>query len=198
MRFSALPESDHSLIEVRPITAADIPRWFMYLTDPAVYEHTSWNVESPEELMHCVWSASTAEPASSTRFAIALRATGHLVGTAGFHTVSPQNRSAELAYDLAPPYWGKGIASYVCLLLTQWAHERCDVLRVQATALLSNQRSVKVLVRCGFECEGLLRSYRLVRGVPGDFWLYSHVVPIADSPVVVPDGSRLTTAVRRL
>jgi len=24
-----------------------------------------------------------------------------------------------------------------------------------------------------------LRSYRMVRGVPGDFWLYSHVVPIA-------------------
>jgi len=170
-----LPQSDHALIEVRPITGADIPGWFTLLTDPVVYEHTSWNVQAPEELFPHVWSPPTEEASSPTRFAIAERSTGLLVGTVGFHSVSPQNRSAELAYDLAPPYWGKGIATYVCGLLTAWAHQSCDVLRVQAAALRSNERSIKVLARCGFEREGLLRSFRLVRGVPGDFWLYAHV-----------------------
>lgn len=179
MQFQSLPRSDHTLVELRPIVAADIPLWVSYLTDRAVYEHTSWNVQSPEELAHYAWSASTGEPESLTRFAIALRATDQLIGTAGFHTVSPHNRTAELAYDLAPPYWGRGIATYVCGLLTEWAHQSCEVLRVQATALRSNERSVRVLARCGFEREGLLRSYRMVRGFPGDFWLYSHVVPIA-------------------
>ena len=114
-----------------------------------------------------------------TRFAIALRSTGQIVGTAGFHTVSSYNRTAELAYDLTPPYWGHGIATHVATVLTAWAHERCGMLRVQAAALRSNERSLKVLVRCGFEREGLLRSYRMVRGTPGDFWLHSHVVPMA-------------------
>jgi [ribosomal protein S5]-alanine N-acetyltransferase len=181
VQFQALPRSDHALVELRPMVVADIPLWFGYLTDRAVYEHTSWNVQSPEELAHYAWSTVTREPASPMRFAIALRATGQLVGTAGFHSVAPVNRTAELAYDLAPAYWGKGIGTYVCGLLTHWAHQSCEVLRVQATALRSNERSVKVLARCGFEREGLLRSYRMVRGTPGDFWLYSHVVPIAAS-----------------
>jgi ribosomal-protein-alanine N-acetyltransferase len=105
-----------------------------------------------------------------------LRATDKLIGTVGFHTVSPAHRTAELAYDLAPPFWGKGIATYACGLLTAWAHDSCDVLRVQAAVLRSNERSAELLTRCGFEREGLMRSYRLVRGAPGDFWLYSHVV----------------------
>jgi ribosomal-protein-alanine N-acetyltransferase len=179
VRFEMLPQSEHALVELRPIVAADIPVWFGYLTDPVVYEHTSWNVHSPDELAQHVWSPSTREPESLTRFAIALRATGQLVGTAGFHSVSPPNRTAELAYDLAPTHWGKGIATYVGGLLTAWAHQSCEVLRVQAVTLHSNERSAKVLARCGFEREGLLRSYRMVRGVPGDFWVYSHVVPIA-------------------
>jgi len=179
VQFDVLPQSDHALVELRPIVAADVPVWFGYLTDRVVYEHTSWNVQSPEELTDYVWSDSTREPASLTRFAIALRATNEFIGTAGFHSVAPYNRTAELAYDLAPPYWGKGIATYACGLLTDWAHQSCLMLRVQATALRTNERSVRVLVRCGFEREGLLRSYRMVRGVPGDFWLYSHVVPIA-------------------
>jgi ribosomal-protein-alanine N-acetyltransferase len=183
VKFQSLPRSEHAQVELRPIVAADIPVWFGYLTDRAVYEHTSWNVQSPQELALYAWSASTREPESLTRFAIALRATDQLIGTAGFHSVSPHNRTAELAYDLAPAYWGRGIATYVSGLLTEWAHQSCGVLRVQATALHSNERSVRVLARCGFEREGLLRSYRMVRGVPGDFWLYSHVVPLAALPV---------------
>ena len=179
MQFQVLPQSSHALVELRPIVAADIPVWFGYLTDRAVYEHTSWNVQSPEDLAEYVWSEATRQPASLTRFAIVLRARDQFIGTAGFHSVAPYNRTAELAYDLAPPYWGKGIATHVCGLLTEWAHLRCGMLRVQATALRSNERSVRVLARCGFEREGLLRSYRMVRGIPGDFWLYSHVVSIA-------------------
>jgi len=179
MQFQTLPQSGHPLVKLRPIVATDIPVWFSYLTDRAVYEHTSWNVQSPDDLVDYVWSSSTRDPASLTRFAIALRSTDGFIGTAGFHSVAPYNRTAELAYDLAPQYWGKGIATHVCGLLTGWAHQSCRILRVQATALRSNERSARVLARCGFELEGLLRSYRMVRGVPGDFWLYSHVVPIA-------------------
>ena len=179
MKFESLPWSNHALVELRPIVATDIPVWFGYLTDRAVYEHTSWNVQSPDDLAEYVWSEQTREPTSLTRFAIALRATGEFIGTAGFHSVAPYNRTAELAYDLAAPHWGQGIGTHVCGLLTEWAHQDCGVLRVQATTLRSNERSARVLARCGFEREGLVRSYRMVRGTPGDFWLYAHVVPLA-------------------
>ena len=173
MRFTKLPQSGHELVTLRPLTPADIEQWFEYLTIPVVFEHTSWNVQSPAELEH--YAAQSELPSSLLRLAIAERSTDQLVGTIGFHTVSPENRSAELAYDLSPPWWGKGIASHMCDLMVQWAHSHVGLLRVQATVLTSNRRSVEVLQRCSFKREGLLRSYRIVRGRPGDFWMYSHV-----------------------
>jgi [ribosomal protein S5]-alanine N-acetyltransferase len=175
MHFSALPESAHELVDLRPIEAADIPVWYEYLSTPAVFEHTSWNLQSPAQLEHYACSRESNTPASLLRLAIALRSNNRLVGTAGFHTVSPENRSAELAYDLSPAVWGKGIASHVCQILVAWAHAHVGLGRVQATVLTSNERSLRVLQRCRFEREGLMRSYRMVRGRPGDFWMYAHV-----------------------
>lgn len=173
-----LPVSHHALVVVRPLTVTDLPAWFRYLSLPQVHEHTSWDVRLPDELLGHVRSVDVehglAEP---VRFALALRTNDQLVGTAGFHSVSAEHHRAELAYDLDPRFWGQGIATHVGEQLTQWAHQHGDVLRVQATVLGTNTRSLRVLARCGFEREGLLRGYRLVRGVPGDFWMWSHLQP---------------------
>jgi len=176
--FEELPTSDHPLVILRPLVEEDLPAWYGYLSMREVFEHTSWNLESSEELAPYVHEPEPRTAASRLRLAIALRQTGQLVGTVGFHTVSAENRSAEIAYDLSPTVWGKGVATYVCQLVAGWAHSSAAVLRVQATVLESNVRSVAVLQRCGFAREGLLRSYRMVRGVPGSFYMYSHVVPL--------------------
>jgi [ribosomal protein S5]-alanine N-acetyltransferase len=173
MRFTTLPTLEHELVALRPLTPADIPHWYEYLAMPVVFEHTSWNVKSAEELQHYATQSDIAS--ALLRLGIVDRSSNQLVGTIGFHTVSPENRSAELAYDLAPPWWGKGIASQACGTMVEWAHSHVRLLRVQATVLTSNSRSIEVLQRCGFKREGLLRSYRIVRGKPGDFWMYSHV-----------------------
>lgn len=175
MRFNALPELAHDEVSLRPIVEADLPVWFDYLSKPSVFEPTSWNVSAASDLAPYLWAPGSITGASMLRLAIASRATGALVGTAGFHTVSPQNRSAVIAFDLSPEVWGRGIATAVCRTLVEWAHDEVGLLRVQATALESNARSMAVLERCGFVREGLLRSYRMVRGVPGDFWMFGHV-----------------------
>ena len=174
MQFDSLPESTHERVLLRPIVPADLPAWYAYLSMPAVYEHTSWDLESVDDLAH--YAAGEPPTASSLlRLAIALRTTNGLVGTVGFHTVSPQHRTAEMAYDLSPDVWGQGIATHMCRALAQWAHTHAGIVRVQATILASNARSQGVLERSGFDREGLLRSYRMVRGRPGDFWMYAHV-----------------------
>lgn len=181
MLFTSLPNSQHEWVVIRPLEAADLTAWFHYLSMPKVHEHTSWNVQSPSELEPYVWTAQPHTASTPVRFALGLRATGQLVGTAGFHTVSAQNRTAELAYDLSPTVWGKGIATHICQQLTAWAHEHVGLVRVQATTLETNARSAQVLLRCGYQHEGLLRSYRVVRGRPGNFNMYGHVV---DQPLV--------------
>ena len=52
------------------------------------------------------------------------------------------------------------------------------LLRIQATVLESNERSLRVLQRCAFEREGYLRSYRQIRGRAGNFWLYARLAGV--------------------
>jgi [ribosomal protein S5]-alanine N-acetyltransferase len=173
MQFTALPTLVHPLATLREMHADDIEPFFRLLSQPVVHEHTSWNVTSPDDLK--AYGTQVREPGSMTRFAVVRRDDGAFIGSAGFHSVSPVNRTAEIAYDLAPEVWGHGIARAACNALTQWAFDHIGMVRVQGGTLVTNTRSQRVLEACGFEREGLLRRYRMVRGAPGDFWMYSRL-----------------------
>ena len=149
--------------------------WFAYLSIPEVIRHTSWNVSSPEDLVPLVEACESTSLASDRRMAIVDRASDALVGTIGFHTVSEKNRSAEIAFDLAPTHWGRGIATALCAAVTEWSFSTYGFVRVQATVLETNLRSEQVLKKCGFRHEGLLRAYRMVRGAPGNFRMYARL-----------------------
>jgi ribosomal-protein-alanine N-acetyltransferase len=178
VRFESLPEPDDPIVSLRPIVAADLPVWAAILWLPAVFEHTSWDLRSVEDLSPHVWAPEARTDSTPLRLAIVSNESGAFVGTIGFHSVFPQNRSAELAYELAPQVWGRGIATRLCRELTRWGHDAAGLIRIQAAVLVSNERSIRVLERGSFEREGTLRSYRMVRGRPGDFYMYSHVVPL--------------------
>lgn len=45
------PGLAHPRIALRPLRASDLPDWFAYLRLPQVYEHTSWNVAAPQDLL---------------------------------------------------------------------------------------------------------------------------------------------------
>jgi ribosomal-protein-alanine N-acetyltransferase len=180
MQCVSLPTLSHPLIHLRPLRLSDIAPWAAYLNDPVVYQHTSWNHPTIDDLSHYLGNEANVTPDSPLRLALALREHDEFVGTAGFHSVSWLNRTAELTYDLAPQHWGQGFASAASACLVDWAHQHGRYIRVQATVLESNQRSRRTLQRLGFACEGLLRAYRLVRGAPGDFLMFAHVRDCTD------------------
>lgn len=179
----ALRGKDHVIVDqppkltltgfhLRQLQRADVGAWFRYLTDPQVYEHTSWAVTKPDDLLSLFEDYESPNLESSIRLAI-VTGDDQLVGTVGFHAISSRDRVAEIVYDVATMYWGRGIATQSCSILTTWGFESRELNRIQATTLESNYRSQRVLQKCGFEFEGVLRSYRMVRGVPGDFKMYS-------------------------
>lgn len=174
----ALPSLDathHSDTYLRPIQPQDLPHWYAYLSHPGSLEHSSWQLQSVHDLQQFIqvqdWSQSTAQ----IKLAIASKKTDELCGTIGFHTVSLANKTAEIAYDIHPQYWGKGIATTACRLLSCWAHEKAGFNRIQASAVDSNVASQRVLEKAGFQREGLLKSYRIIKGESRDYWMFSHL-----------------------
>lgn len=171
----AIPPSPRSDFHFRQLDRDDLQEWYDYLTDPLVVEHTSWNISAPQDLHSSFDLIESTSPSSNIRLAIVDSANDGLIGTIGFHTVSAVNRSAEIAYDLSRRYWGQGIATSACQTLTEWAFAHLGFVRIQATTLESNQKSEHVLLKCGYKYEGLLRAYRQVRGVAGNFKIYSRL-----------------------
>ncbi|WP_069263913.1 GNAT family N-acetyltransferase [Paraburkholderia nodosa] len=175
MRIEVAPASGYPGVSLRQLERFDVDAWYAYMALPHVVEHTSWNLHSRADLLPMFDALESTSPESIRRLAIVSNVDEALIGTIGFHTVSAVNRTAEIAYDLSPEYWGRGIASAVCNALTTWSFDTYSFVRVQGTVLKSNSRSAQVLQRCQYRYEGLLRSYRMVRGIPGDFALYSRL-----------------------
>ncbi|RRW88788.1 GNAT family N-acetyltransferase [Pandoraea apista] len=175
MRIDSPPLLGVPGISLRQLDRFDIGSWFSYLRLPHVTEHTSWNLSSARDLNSLFDALESDAPDSIRRLAIVDDASAALIGTIGFHTISDVNRTAEIAYDLAPTHWGRGLGKAACSALTQWGLHVAGWVRVQAVVLETNARSLAVLEACKFQREGYLRSYRIVRGEPRNFVLYSRL-----------------------
>jgi ribosomal-protein-alanine N-acetyltransferase len=160
---------------VAPMALADAAAWAEFALRPEVTHFTSSVARSVDDLVPMIERTLSAEPNAPWLFAVRDPRSGELVVTVGFHTVSALNRSAEVTYTVRPEHWGRGLATAACDGAVRWAFARQGWVRVQATTLESHVASQRVLQKCGFEFEGKLRNFRIVRGEPRDFLLYARV-----------------------
>lgn len=161
-------------IRLRPLRPDDAPALLDYLSDPIVTERTSFPVVSMALVERMISRASDRWAAGEpSRWAVALQASDQLVGTCGFNDGSPVHGWAEIAFDLAPSQWGTGRMHQAARAALSWGFGEGGLRRVQAFVRVDNARSERLLQRLGFLREGCLRSYRVCRGEPKDFYLYA-------------------------
>jgi RimJ/RimL family protein N-acetyltransferase len=165
-------------VRLRPLRLQDADSWHAYLSDPRVTGLTSY----PEMSLAAVGSMIESRRKSfaaglSCKWAIALQSDDTLIGTCGFNEWSRTHGWAELAYELARPYWGHGFAAQAVVACLRWAFTDGGFIRVHAFVMVGNVRSERVLERAHFTREGCLRSYRLCRGRPRDFSVFSILRP---------------------
>ncbi len=164
-------------VSLRGLQPADAAALFACRSHPEVLEHTSLDEPTPDLVGHHITRVRHAyEQRTSCQLAITLREDQGLIGTCGFTDWSLTHEWAELAYDLARPYWGRGLASQAVGAALRWAFEDVGFRRVHAVVMTTNERSVRLLERAGFVREGTLRQFRICRGTPRDFWFYSLLV----------------------
>lgn len=170
----AVPPAGHPDVSLRWLQPKDAHAWYAVLRLPEVTAQTSWSLASAEDLKPILAACGQDASASQVRLAI-VDTEGALAGSIGFHSINSQHGTAEIAYELAPDYWRRGIASAVCDEVVAWAWQRFGWQRIQASVLDTNAASAGVLRRCGFNLEGRLRRYRRVAGVSRDFDVYSRL-----------------------
>lgn len=173
MSTPALPVIALEGLRMRRLRLDDAQAWAEYAVRPEVTEHTSSTATSVADVVAVIERSLEREPGSPVQFAVVESVGGRLVATVGFHTISALNRSAEVTYTVHPDCWGRGIATAACRAAAAWGFADRGWQRIQATTLESNGASQAVLRKCGFTFEGTLRHFRIVRGVPRDYLMFS-------------------------
>lgn len=96
-----------------------------------------------------------------------------IVGKIGF--VDADDNMGEISYWLAHGFNGRGIMTRALNKLTEMGFADMGLKRIQLTIDAKNIPSAAVALRCGYECEGVLRKYFVLRGVPRDMKMFSKV-----------------------
>ena len=171
--FPPPPTIDLDGLRLRPLRPTDAEAVYAYLREPLVTDLTSYPVaslalaEAIIERSRNRWAAG--EPA---KWGVCLPDDDRPVGTCGFNEWSATHRWAELAYELAPAHWGRGLMGRAVAEVVGWAFRHDLIDRVQAFVRVDNERSARLLERAGFVREGRLRGYRPCRGRRYDFYIY--------------------------
>jgi RimJ/RimL family protein N-acetyltransferase len=145
-------------VTVRAWRPSDAPSLAKHANNPAVARQLRDRFPHPYTIADArqfIQSVAGARP--TTLFAIVVD--GEAVGGIGFFPGADVERfSAEIGYWLAEPYWGRGITVEAIRLVSAYAFDVCNMLRIFALPFADNARSTRVLEKAGYTREALLRS----------------------------------------
>jgi len=89
----------------------------------------------------------------------AIQYEGKYVGNVGIHIGEDVYRkTAEIGYFLSEEHWNKGIMSKVVKMITEYAFNKFDIIKIYAGVFEFNKASQRVLEKCGYKLEAILKK----------------------------------------
>lgn len=110
-------------------------------------------------------------------FAIAELGTDRAVGSIGLWLRDVDEGRASTGYWVAPQFRRRGYVATALHALTSWALSLDGIDRVQLYVEPWNEGSWRAAERCGYQREGLVRSWQEVGGERKDMYVYSVLRP---------------------
>jgi RimJ/RimL family protein N-acetyltransferase len=96
---------------------------------------------------------------------LAIEVNDQLAGAIALNVQSDIYRhTAELGYWLGYEYWNRGIMTEAVKAIVNWAFENTGIVRIYSGLFSSNPASARVLEKCGFHKEAILRNAVLKHG----------------------------------
>jgi RimJ/RimL family protein N-acetyltransferase len=145
---------------------ADNPNIYSFLMDRFPHPYTMEVAESWVNFM------LNLEP----NYNFVIEVDGHAAGVIGLEMRDDIYRKSPLiGYWISETLWGRGIMPAAIKLLTDYAFENLDIIRIQAGVLGNNPRSMRTLEKAGFIKEGILKNSMVKNGVILDEHVYGLV-----------------------
>lgn len=171
--YGRFPELESQDLVMRQIVDTDAAAIFSIFSDPQVTEYYDLHPLGELEGAHAMigrWGDRFKER-QSVRWGIERKSESGLIGTCGLRTVTEWR--GVLGYDLNRTHWRRGIMRRALELVLEFAFERVELNRVEALVIPGNTASEKLLLRLGFQAEGILREYAYFKSSHHDLQMFS-------------------------
>lgn len=142
---------------LRPVVETDAEAIYDFCKNSNVGINAGWkpheSIEETREVMELVFLNQEFV------FAMELKETKTLFGSIGIipDPKRQNNKTRMIGYAISENYWGKGLATEAVQAVLRFGFQKLNLDLISAYCYPSNERSKKILKKCGFEYEGLLR-----------------------------------------
>jgi RimJ/RimL family protein N-acetyltransferase len=120
------------------------------------------------------WVEEKISDKANVNLAICIKGTDEFIGCVALNTIDYLNRSGHCPTFIGEKeHWGKGYASDARILILKHAFYDKGLERIWAQVHLDNIGSLRMLEKCGFKQEGIMRKASYVNGSFKDMALLS-------------------------
>jgi [ribosomal protein S5]-alanine N-acetyltransferase len=166
-----LPDLETERLRLRRLRPEDASDMFVYASKAHVSRYITWEAHKSEddslEFINRIIKLDYNNPQTGHwTWGLELRATGRLIGTfVVFGEI--QHRCMEIGYVIDDLYWGQGLVPEAASAVIRLGFEQLGLNRIQASHIIGNDASGRVLEKVGMTYEGTLREVFLIKGA---FW----------------------------
>jgi ribosomal-protein-alanine N-acetyltransferase len=148
-------------LTLRPLEAGDADAMHALMSDAEIMAF--WDVAEIDdiELTKAIMDAQLRDMdlGRALYWAMIRREDGAFVGCCDLSEIDRWHHRAEIGFMVGKPFWSDSYGYEAMQAVMSHAAQGLHLRRLSARAHLGNVRSVRLLVRLGFEEEGLLRGY---------------------------------------
>jgi len=165
---AAYPNMETSRLVLRAMRMEDADFLFKEWSDPWVTRLMCDEepLKTREQAVEFLSSLQTPEKLPGFKWwGIEHKAACRLIGTCGYLQWDQRHHRAEIGYDLCPDVWRQGLMPEALQILIRYGFDEMNLNRIEAMTHAENKRSQKVLLKLGFQKEGVLREYFCREGI---------------------------------
>ena len=163
------PVIETERLRIRPMCADDVPALKEWLPDPSIYTYWGKGPSKAEKNPELLFEKEE-KPTKSFHLGIEEQVSCKIIGDLYVYLIE-NDRMASVAIRIAPACRGKGYGTEALSAMTDFCFSNTELKRLWTEVDVRNIPSQKMMEKCGYTSEGLIRQGKMVN-TWCDYYIY--------------------------
>lgn len=163
------PAIETERLIIRPMVKEDLPSLCKWMPDPSIYTYWGKGPGKSDKNPALLFEREE-KPSKSFHLGIALKENNAVIGDLWVYLIE-NDRMASVAIRISKEHHGKGYGTESLAAMTNFCFEKTELQRLWTEVDVRNVASQRILEKCGYLKEGLIRQGKMV-STWCDYYIY--------------------------